>query len=325
MPAAHYRFVFSLLRTACFLLIAAFIAPAPPASAIIIINGSEGRNLTAPTGAYANSGWQYLGDWGGVMGTPVSPHFFLSAKHAGFAGDGLLHSNTGDYSVINAFYDPNSDLALYQVAETFTDFAPLYTGSSETTLGEAVLYGRGTDRGTALLVNGTQKGWNWGTADFQRSWGTNAVSEIVDFGPSLGDLLVFTNDTENGQANEGAVSGWDSGGPVFVNENGTWKLAGINYGVETYSLDGVNGLSATVWDTRGLYVSNGSGYDFIPSSLTTPQPGIFGSTRISSRYESFLLPIIRADLAATAPEPGALALLLPIIAAGAVRFRRRRR
>ncbi len=295
-----------------------------PARAIIRINGSDGRNLAAPTGAFAGSGWQYTGYWGGVLGTPISPHFFLTAKHAGFAGDGLFRTGTGNYTVVNAFYDASSDLALYQVAETFTEFAPLYTGTSETTLGEAVLQGAGTVRGDALLVNGTQQGWYWGDTDYRRSWGTNAVREIVDYGPSLGDLLIFTNDRETGYENEGAVTGNDSGGPIFVNDNGVWKLAGINYGVQTYSLDGANGISASVWDTRGLYVSNGSGYDFIPSTLTTPQPGVFGATRVSSRFDSFLAPIIRADLATAAPEPGTLALLLPIAAGIAAAGRRRR-
>jgi hypothetical protein len=253
----------------------------------------------------------------------VAPHFFLSAKHAGIPADGIFRTSAGNYTVVNAFHDAGSDLALYQVAETFTDFAPLYTGFSEMTLGDAVLFGRGTDRGGPLLVNETQQGWNWGDPDFQRSWGTNAVSEVVDFGPGLSELLIFTADRGNVPASEGAVTGWDSGGPVFVDDNGTWKLAGINYGVETYSLDGVSRLSATVWDKRGLYVFNGSAYDFVPSSLTTAQPGIFGATRISSRYESFLLPILGADAGATAPEPGALALLLPILAVGSGLYRGR--
>jgi hypothetical protein len=296
-----------------------------PATAIILVNGNDGRYLTAPTGTYTGSGWQYTGNWGGVLGTAISPHFFLSAKHAGFPGDSQLHLDTGDYTVINAFYDAGSDLALYQVAETFTDFAPLYTGTNETTLGQAVLYGRGVDRGAPLLVNGNQQGWYWDNADFQKSWGTNAISEIVDYGSSLGDLLIFTTDKDNSLPDEGAVAGWDSGGPVFVNENGVWKLAGINYGVETYSLDGVNGLNATVWDRRGMYLFNGGGYDFVDSSLTTPQPGSFGATRISSHYDSFIAPIIGADLAsANAPEPGTLSLLLPFIALGTCVYRYRR-
>lgn len=323
MPTNRKRHHCLPSRAALCLFVAGFFASIRPAFAIILVNGPEARNLTAPTGAYANSGWQLLGSWGGVLGTPIAPHFFVSAKHAGFPSDGTLHTVSGDYTVINAFYDASSDLALYKVAQIFTDFAPIYKGSTETTLGDAVLYGNGTDRGSPLLVNGTQQGWNWGAADFQRSWGTNAVSDIVDFGPSLGDLMIFTVDQQTSPSTEGAVTGWDSGGPVFVRDNGVWKLAGINYGVETYSGDGVNGIEATAWDTRGLYVFNGSGYDFVPSSLTAPQPGVFGATRISSRYDSFIAPIIRADLAATAPEPGTLVLLLPIIAAGIVVRRRR--
>lgn len=299
-----------------FLYLVLILVMGVPARAIILVNGSSGRNLSAPTGTFVGSGWQYTGYWGGVLGTPVSPHFFLTAKHAGFAGDGLFHTSAGNYTVVNSFYDAGSDLALYQVAETFADFAPIYTGFNETTLGEAVLFGAGTDRGDPLFVNGTQQGWYWGGTDYQRSWGTNAVREIVDFGPGLGDLLIFSNDRETGFANEGAVTGNDSGGPIFVNDGGIWKLAGINYGVETYSLDGVSGVSAAVWDTRGLYVRTNNGYEFVPSTLTTPQPGVFGATRVSSRFDAFVAPILRADLDTTAPEPGTFALLLPLLAAG---------
>ncbi|MBC8103219.1 MAG: hypothetical protein H7Z41_11585 [Cytophagales bacterium] len=308
------------------LLVAALSCAVLRAEAILRVAGEVGRNRAAPTGAYAGSGWQFLGYWGGVLGTPVAPHFFLTAKHAGFAGDGQFHTESGDYTVVNAFSDPGSDLVLYQVAETFSEFAPLYTGSDEVTLGEAVLYGCGTDRGGPVLVDGVQQGWEWGIADFPKSWGTNAVSSIADFGSSLGDLLLFTVDgAGSGFENEGAISAWDSGGPVFVQESGVWKLAGVHYGVENYSLDGQNGFSGAIWDTRGLYVRGNNGYEFVSSSLTAPQPGLFGSTRTSSRHRDFLQPILSADLALATPEPGTLPLLLPLFALGAAGHCRRRR
>lgn len=300
-----------LCRTAA-LLLAGIAGPAPAARAVILIQGADGRNLSAPTGDLALSGWQYEGYWGGVLGTPIAPHFFIAAKHAGGPADGIFQAldGSGDHHAIASFTLPGSDIALYEVAEPFTAYAPLYTGSDETLLGDAVIYGAGTQRGGPVLVNSAQQGWYWGDADFQRSWGTNAVRAIADGGPSLGDLLLFSIDQDGGP-NEGAISAWDSGGGEFVNVGGTWELAGINYGVESYSADGgASSFFAALWDTRGLSVQGDSGWQYVDPSLPAPQPGTFAGTRLSSQMP-FIQSVIGADLpGAAAPEPGTLALAL---------------
>lgn len=148
----------ALLIAACFI-----VAPLPARAVILERTGDPAANTIAPTGELAGSGWQFEGFWGGFRGTPIAPHFFLSAKHIGNAGGSVFTFGALNYSVVRGFADPNSDLDLWQVTETFPTFAPLYTQADEA--GKlTVVIGRGTQRGSDHLVNGNLAGWNWARA-----------------------------------------------------------------------------------------------------------------------------------------------------------------
>src|SRR4051794_1862734 len=41
------------------------------------------RNTSVPTGTLSNSGWQYEGQFNGVLVTPIAPQYFISAEHTG--------------------------------------------------------------------------------------------------------------------------------------------------------------------------------------------------------------------------------------------------
>ncbi len=204
----------------------------------------------------AGSGWQFEGFWGGFRGTPIAPHFFLSAKHIGNAGGSVFTFGALNYSVVRGFADPNSDLDLWQVTETFPTFAPLYTQADEA--GKlTVVIGRGTQRGSDHLVNGNLAGWNWGPGDGVRRRGTNVISEIVALGPD--DELLRGPFDAGGLAEEAHLSSGDSGGAAFIEDGGVWKLAGTHYTVDgPFYLDasGSGGFNAALFDTRGLYVSD---------------------------------------------------------------------
>src|SRR4051794_13603242 len=54
-------------------------------NAVILLDDPD-ANTTAPTGSIAEIGWHYQGDWGGFLGPPISPHFFISPGHFGLPG-----------------------------------------------------------------------------------------------------------------------------------------------------------------------------------------------------------------------------------------------
>jgi PKD repeat protein len=253
-----------------------------PAFAVLFKSTADPTyNTNAPGGALANSGWQYEGLWGSYLGTPVAPNFFLAAQHIGGATGQVFVLNGFTYHTTAFFDDSSSDLRLWQVAETFPNFAPLYTNVNE--IGKhCVVIGRGTQRGTAVIVSGETNGWQWGTSDNVERWGENDVATNVLGGATLGDFLYATFD-RSAPSNECDLSVGDSSGAMFIQNGSVWQLAGIHYGVDGPFSNAVDGtmFEAALLDRGGLYQSDGTTWTFIPNTAQDNPSGFF-STRVSS-------------------------------------------
>jgi hypothetical protein len=283
-------------RLRCCLALTVLLASAGAASAVILHStGDPARNTTPPTGALTNSGWQYQGQWGAYLGTPISPKHFLAAGHVGGAvGDPFIFRGV-TYITTAMADDPNSDLRIWRICGEFPDFAPVYDGLSE--LGQTlVVFGRGTQRGGPVVVSDlfgpTTKGWFWGPADGVQRWGANVVSAIINgdnivpltgtLGGSVGDMLQATFDA-NGLAEEAHLSVGDSSGGVFIQDGGVWKLAGINYGVEAlFNTNNLGaGFLAAVPDKGGLYSGGQGNWQQMPD-LPADVPSALYATRVAS-------------------------------------------
>jgi hypothetical protein len=265
------------------------------AQAVILYRtGDPAENTTAPTApGYANSGWQYEGDWVGFLGTPIAPHFFVSAAH--FGGGGTFFFQGNPYRSTQSYFDPTSDLVLWKVAEEFPLFAPLYSRTDEAGL-RTIAIGRGTQRGPAILLNSVLKGWSWGAGDGVPRWGENIISGIYQVSPNF--ELLFANFDQVGLPNECHLSVGDSGGAAFIQDGAIWKLAGIHYSVDGpfYTDAAGNGeFFAALFDASGFYYQDGS--SFVPVPGKPPVPTAFYSTRISTK-----LPWICSIVAE--PRPG---------------------
>jgi hypothetical protein len=331
-------------------------AAATPARAVIIY-GPAGRNTSAPMSkALVDSGRQYEGDWNIFTGTPIAPNYFVTAGHIGGAVGAPFKFAGADYTTTAYYDDPSSDLRIWKVDGTFPTYAPLYRRKAER--GKLVtLFGRGTERGTPVVVNKQMKGWRWGhlPPDNLTSWGTNTVTRIQNFGATAGDLLAWTFDAKRGN-DEGALSVGDSGGGIFIKDGKTWKLAGVNYSVEgmfsltpnpdrsispDYSnpasdLDNPNALfNAALFDKGGIYSVNPSGALTLNRDLRANLPSNYYGTRIASNLSwidgvlaGTVAPNQTATPSATAgasvPEPSTLLIGLSC-AAGALLVHRRPR
>lgn len=257
-----------------------FVTALEMRAVILLDTGDPSANTTAPAGPLVNSGWQFQGDWGAYLGTPIAPHFFLSATHIGQAGTNFVFQGS-TYTLVRSFGQTNSDLLIWQVNETFPSFAPLYTKPDE--IGKhLVVIGRGTQRGGEFSLSGVLRGWGWGASDTVRRWGENDVADLV---PYQGHDLIYATFDQSAQPNESHLSSGDSGGAVFLNDGGIWKLAGINYSVDDLYTAAApeTGFVAAIFDSRGYYTSDGGNPPtFTQISGTNPVPTGFYASRISS-------------------------------------------
>lgn len=281
--------------------------------------GDPTANTTAPTGALQNSGWQYQGQWGSFLGTPIAPQYFVAAKHVGGGVGGAFVFNGVTYVTTACWDAPDgSDLRIWKVDGVFPYWAPLYTANDE--LGKQfVVIGRGTQRGEEVIISVTEtnystntyslkslglnpnsakklyptatikgqtmtlvtstmttnqalKGWKAGPGDRVMRWGENNVS-------GAGDFLVAFFDGD-GNDNEAYLSSGDSSGAMFIQQNGGWSLAAINYGIEGPFSTTSKGTTfyAALMDESGLYC----GGSLIPNDGQL-RPARFYATRISTR------------------------------------------
>ncbi|MGD0059760.1 MAG: hypothetical protein ABSD58_10115 [Verrucomicrobiia bacterium] len=270
--------------------------------------GDPTYNTNAPSGPLTNSGWQYEGRWdtslelstnvhpmGSFLGTPIAPQFFITAAHIYGSTNDVFVFNGVTYHPVAQFTTLDSDLSIWQVAETFPYYAPLYTASGETN-SPVVVFGRGTQSGEPVVVGGQTNGWLWvEPSDGVERWGESRVGSIINGGTGVGDLLRCAFDAGAG-SNACDLSEGDSGGGLFIEDGGVWKLAGINYGVDGPFSNAVDGteFDASLLDVRGLFeeVSPGN-WQFM--SGPQPIPSAFYSTRISANLD-WIESVINFDL-----------------------------
>lgn len=291
------------MRGKLFLFFAAvFVLFAPHVRAVLFAStGDPLFNTTAPTGAYDGSGWQFQGRYGDFLGTPIAPHYFVTAKHIFTPGTPFIFMGQS-YTMDAVYDDPNSDLRIWHVTTPFPAFAPLYTRADEVGK-EMVVFGRGLARGAEIA----DKGWLWSESMPAQRWGTNVVTAITDAGAGFGLTLEAAFDL-GASKNEATLSVRDSGGGVFIRDgDGVWKLAGINLAVSgpyKVNLSDTTTFNAALYDQSGYFAEQFNG-----SFAAASGPGSFYATRISSNT-AFIQQITGVPEPAVAVTTGvALALL----------------
>jgi len=219
---------------------------------ILLESGDPAFHTTTPGD---NSGWQYEGKFLWALGTPISPHFFITAKHIGgneLGGD-IFYFHGDSYTTIGCKDCSGTDLRIWEVdpSKPFPDYAPLSSGVGDAGATTTVI-GRGTRRADEVVVLGESKGWILGISDQGERWGKNTVVDVIS-DPTYGKLLHCTFDNP-GIAGECMLSTGDSGGGMFVLEDGLWRLAGINLAADSTFRVGPTGTQffAAIYDEGGL-------------------------------------------------------------------------
>jgi len=226
------------------------------------------------------------------FGTMISPKHFVTARHLGLGQAGTdarvfvtqpdyltgtveksytlrnaTEPNAIEYLESGSMETMNTDLYVYEVWETFPTHAELYTGSNEEGE-ECVITGFGDSRGESVTTAEGERGWAPNDLARTGRWGTNLVDGTVQTveDSSQGFLLYCDFDAQgisgsaldSGDADatlhECQGANKDSGGGWFIKDGGVWKLAGINFRVDTYGLSqGATTNRWAIYDGVGLY------------------------------------------------------------------------
>ncbi|MEN8866277.1 MAG: hypothetical protein ABF381_11915, partial [Akkermansiaceae bacterium] len=155
-----------------------------PASGLIFRDGLSpvANTRSAPTGVYEGSGWQHQVRYLTSHATIISPKHFITAAHLGTNQEQVTQQAFFNGVELKTFAVKGtparigtSDLRVFEIWETFDDYAQLYTKSDEAGKG-MVVHGRGIDRDEEVAG----RGWKWGAYATQRSrWGRNEIGGII--------------------------------------------------------------------------------------------------------------------------------------------------
>ena len=276
------------------------LAWANRSEAVIFLATGDALHNTSTPGD--NSGWQYEGKFIGFLGVPIAPYFFITAKHIGGSAGDVLDFHGDRYTTIALHDSPATDLRIWEVdhPKPFPTYAALSSGVADVGATAAV-YGRGTQRGSEVVVSGESKGWQWGAGDGVQRWGRNTVTGTVS-DPVSGEFL-YCDFNQPGLAEECHLSVGDSGGGLFVLEDGLWRLAGIHYAVDGPFRSGGSGggFNAALYDMGGLEALEDAGWTLIPDQPDNI-PSSFYSSRIAASLPWILATTGIADVGVLAAE-----------------------
>jgi hypothetical protein len=215
------------------LLVCAALLVLPTSSrALIIFGDDESAHTSEPkNGAPA----QYAAQIDSKTTAPASGvylgnRFVLTAEHV--TPPVRVRINGTDYPVDKTFTPRQigaADLKLYRISGDpgLPPVTIIRPGEADTGK-ECVIFGWGVGKGAAI----PGQGWSWGDdRTRQLRWGTNTTEAAYEKRGEK-EVLVTTFDPKS-TPGEAMIAAGDSGCPLFIQQGGKWKLAGIGVSVDT--------------------------------------------------------------------------------------------
>ena len=247
--------------------------------------GAQAHAIIGGTADTANSVYQYMGTFtrsnqDAYLGTPIAPHWFVTAAHDyPEVGDNFTNTE-GSYTITNVVNVPNgmggaTDIALVQVGGTFTN---VYGYGSVAVGTDSIAGGVGGTNGTLVSIVGSgahSSGIGVAPGGYARYVATNTVDDLIDvkFGaPYNEESVSYLYDLDDGTAthnvtgsqlataNEGGVADHDSGGGWFVKTGSALPMViAVSSGVDS-QFDFTQTGSSNYYDAGGIGVGADLGY-----------------------------------------------------------------
>jgi hypothetical protein len=206
-----------------------------PALGLIVINSDESANRVAPASGEPFNYVARLDNQFGARasGVYLGNHYILTANHVDNDINNVFLNGT-NYAVDTGFTPvtfPNSDLRIIRiVADPGLPALHLISSADSAFNQSATMIGWGVGKGSAI----PNQGWNWGDDSTRvERWGTSVTLGSYKTDPVSGFTFLQTTFDITMGVSTGQLTGGDSGGGLFENFGGTWKLVGINSDVDT--------------------------------------------------------------------------------------------
>ena len=223
-----------------------------PAHAIILQNGNQ---PTAIPGSGA------IGSFGNNASCVViAPNFIVTTRHQGYST--AIEIDGVSYTAVQQWTHSTADIRVVRIEDSNSDpanlapgtWAELWTTAQGSEVGqEIVIGGYGVGAGTYL---GSGYQWAPGTTVDQLRWGTNEIDSALtksSYGGGTSDVLEY-DFARRPNGTEAAVGYADSGGGLYIEDGGTWYVAGLTRSVELAGMtffgnwaDGVRVSSYADW------------------------------------------------------------------------------
>lgn len=198
-------------------------------------NDVDNTQNTEPSGTAAP--WDYVATFGvnNATGVYLGNGFVLTAHHAGTADSGIViqgvsYSRDTAFAPLHVTQAPDvADLKLVKILgnPALPDLAPLPLNFSTADLNAGcTLIAAGVGKG-AVVAN---QGWTWGgDATRARRWGTNqTLAGAVTTSYDMYSYEALRTRFQRSLGANTAHPAWgDSGGALFQNFGGVWKLSGL--------------------------------------------------------------------------------------------------
>jgi hypothetical protein len=222
------------------------------AQAIILYNGDNSANLTAPDTAREaafNSVAKITNANGtSIVGSAVhiKDKYMLTAEHVLYKDDTPRRTHVSfdgiTYWAIDLNFLPiqigTADLVLFKLMkDPNLPETQLYNSTNEVDkTGTLIGFGYGRDPNQTDLTEANRR-WDWGNSStIKKRWGTNKIERTANLSytdqtryPNVSYLFAYIKTTLNSDSgdNEAGIAYYDSGCGLFINQLGIWKLAGI--------------------------------------------------------------------------------------------------
>jgi hypothetical protein len=277
----------------------------------VVTIGDPAVHAQAPVPVAADPGWNNVISPSGCSGVYLGNRWVITAGHVGtptsvpIGGSNYDVEPNSDVQLHRLDYTEGTDLKLFRLTtapalpEIAIIDAPLSVGTP------VMLIGFGGKRGDPAAFdtnwNGVPVGAPAAYTGFLRSgvgkcWGTNRVSSVVDYDDGVGLARVYTAVFEPAGgialADEALIAPGDSGGALFAQVNGQWRLAGTMIDL------GVVGANRNWFSQIAIY-----GDWTYAVELATYRPQIDAILACATRYDVWQYKIFRDTATSASADP----------------------